>query len=75
MLNGAFYEGTRNILKQVWSEDFDDYLRVIVRSRRSPGRLGKDSDAQAKLSKLLLSTRALTKRPSKGRHSDNAPRI
>ena len=54
MLNGAFYEATINILKQVWSEDFDDYLaRDRAIEALAWDWLGKDSDAQAKLSKLL----------------------
>jgi hypothetical protein len=54
ILNGAFYKALQKILKQVWSEDFEDYL---ARDRAIEDLawqwLANDSDAQAKVSKLL----------------------
>jgi hypothetical protein len=54
ILNGAFYEALIKILKQVWSEDFEDYFE---RDRAIAGLawqwLGNDSDAKAKVSELL----------------------
>ena len=54
IVNGAFCKALKNILEQVWSEDFEDYLE---RSRAIEDLawqwLGNDSDAKAKVSELL----------------------
>jgi hypothetical protein len=54
ILNGAFCEALQNVLKQVWSEDFENYLE---RDRAIEDLawlwLGNDSDAKAKVSELL----------------------
>jgi hypothetical protein len=55
IFNGAFYEALKKILKQVWSENFEDYL---ARDRAIEDLawewLANDSDAQAKVSELLV---------------------
>ena len=54
ILNGAFYEALKKILRQVWSEDFEDYP---VRDRAIEDLawqwLGNDADAKAKVSEML----------------------
>jgi hypothetical protein len=54
ILNGAFCEALQDVLKQVWSEDFEDYLaRDRAIEELAWQWLANDSDAQAKVSELL----------------------
>jgi hypothetical protein len=54
ILNGAFCKAMINILEQVWSEDFEDYLeRDRAIGNLSWQWLGNHSDAKAKVSELL----------------------
>jgi hypothetical protein len=54
ILNGAFYEALQEILKQVWSEDFDDYsARDRAIADLAWQWLGNDSDAKEKVARLL----------------------
>ena len=54
ILNGAVYTALQSILKQVWSEDFEN---LVVRNRAIEDLawqwLGNDSDAKAKVAELL----------------------
>jgi hypothetical protein len=54
ILNGAFCEALQDVLKQVWSEDFEDYpARDRAIEELTWQWLGNDSDAKAKVSELL----------------------
>jgi hypothetical protein len=54
ILNGAFYQALQEILKQVWSEEFEDYLaRERAIAELAWQWLGNDSDAKEKVAQLL----------------------
>jgi hypothetical protein len=54
ILNSAFGAALIEILKQVWSEDFEDYFeRNHAIEDLAWQWLGKDSDAKAKVSEML----------------------
>jgi hypothetical protein len=54
ILNAAFYQALQEILKQVWSEDFDDFFaRDRAIADLAWQCLGNNSDAKEKVSQLL----------------------